>query len=468
ADMLGGVTPDGFPGPIYVSFGNETHMANEWADEKDPSSEYGRYFRDFVQAMSIKLNRSSYVLGHAAVNLSFPPGEIGEGWSSEEGPGDRAERFYSSVTGKGAGSFSGSRVLFSNPYELGSVPFPDDPGIPGTAYRAGTALNIPEHIDIDRHYNAQQGGSNSPNIWMEFGKRPGAPIGERQAFLEQAYATDKRDYKGLDPKFITPMLMSDIEKYIVVFKDESIGGGVAYIQCTDSSCGDEICAGGLASNNPPVPPLVVGDPGALDLPPICPSGNMSLKIKGTIKSSDDFAIQRNELTNETEFINRKNIPEDQWVNYTFTNNQPINGAIVAIYPSYAFSGSDAFGNTHEYSPGKLGGKLHSSTRVNFVRTKSDGNFEITATKTGTEVCDLGGWKQYLTVICPEKVNGTVKTIVKDLYAFPLNKTNGEVVLRDINVACDIDLTKNGRPKPPTSLEYVARDPNKFLACSDWG
>lgn len=207
-------------------------------------------------------------------------------------------------------------------------------------------------------------------------------------------------------------------------------------------------------------------------PGSCVVGQYKLTIKGTIKSSEVFAVTNNSMTGGTALILRSLIPQSEWANYSFTNNKPVNGAIVAVYPSYAFGGLDKFGNTHQYSPGKFEGMLHSTSPLvensDFVRTKSDGNYEIKASNTCKEVWDYGGWKQYLVVICPENDGGTVKTIVKDLYAFPLNKTNAEVDFGDINVACDADLSESGAPSPPPSLDYVVRDPNKFLACSNTG
>ena len=202
--------------------------------------------------------------------------------------------------------------------------------------------------------------------------------------------------------------------------------------------------------------------------PDCKAKQFSTSIKGTIKSSYDFAVVQDPTTNERKLISRFSIPQDQWTNYSFTNNQPVSGAIVAIYPSYAFKGTDRFGNTHENSPGKVGGLLRSVAAVNYKRVGPDGTFEITTSNTCDEVWQYGGWKQYLVVLCPEKVSGRVRTVVKDLYAFPLNKADAQVDMADINVACDADLTSYGKPSPPLSLEYVVRNPNEFLACSNTG
>jgi hypothetical protein len=201
--------------------------------------------------------------------------------------------------------------------------------------------------------------------------------------------------------------------------------------------------------------------------PACVPGDKSLVITGTIKASEDFAVSH-DSPGTTTLIRRSLIPQSQWADYAFVNNQPVSGAIVAIYPSYRFGGSDKFGNTHEYSPGKLGGNLYAETGANYVRTQSDGTFVITAASTCNEVWDYGGWKQYLVVMCPENNGGGVTTVVKDLYAFALTKSGGTVAFGDINVACDADLTVNGTPAPPQSLEYIVRDPTKFLACSDSG
>ncbi len=202
--------------------------------------------------------------------------------------------------------------------------------------------------------------------------------------------------------------------------------------------------------------------------PECTPKQYSLTIEGTVKSSNDFAVVKDAITDETSLINRHSIPEDQWVNYSFVSNQVVNGAIVAIYPSYAFKGSDSYGNVHEYSPGKVGGNLRAIGTINYDRVGPDGTFKLTTSNTCDEVWEHGGWKQYLVVMCPEKQGGSVKTIVKDLYAFPLNKTDAEVDLGDISVDCDADLTVNGRPVPPQSLEYLVRNPNDFLACSNSG
>ncbi len=503
ATMLNAVTPTGFPGPIYVSFGNETHMANEWDGATDPSPEYGDFFRTFASAMA---GNSNYVVGHGAVNLSFPPGEAGEGWSDEEGPGDRAERFYSSVAGKGAGSMSGSRVLFSNPYELGSVPFPDDPGIPGTAYRAGTILNIPEHIDIDRHYNSQQGGSNSPNIWMEFGLHPGQSISARKAFLENAYASyPDGNYKGLNPKAITPMLMSDVEaitpmlmsdveKYIVVYKD---AGGISYIQCAGTSCGDEICAGGSARNNPSTPPPVINElpnpenpTGADEEGPACVPGLSKLKIKGTLKSSRLFTY---DPVNPDKLIR---VPEQDAKNphrrdYPIVTNQKVAGAVVAVYKSQKVPDPPDLppGVKMVNFTGKKDGKIVGKAVPDF-RTKADGVFEIETFVTCEEVWDgaKDGWKQYLAIMCLDNPDGNgVRMMLKDLYSFHLRPgvTDAVLDLRDINIDCDVvpplsgvlgastsadgadvlAASSSSLLSAPDDLNYVFRDKDTFLACS---
>lgn len=478
ATMLNSVTPAGFPGPIYVSFGNETHMANEWDGATDPSPEYGDFFRTFASAMA---GNSNYVVGHAAANLSFPPGEVGEGWSTEEGPGDRAERFYSSVAGKGAGSFSGSRVLFSNPYELGSVPFPDDPGIPGTAYRAGTILNIPEHVDIDKYYNSQQGGSNTPNIWMEFGKHPGAPIGERQAFLEQAYAASQTGYRGLGPKSITPMLMSDVEKYIVVFKD---AGGVAYIQCSGTNCGDEICAGGLASNNPTTLPNVITGPieggGTPPVEPSCVDGKYQLTIKATIKSKNTYLYGGiDPLTNKpiyTPYVygTQSDAP--------MVNNLPVYHATIQVHNSVRESSVDTktgqpFTYTHPYNSGLLDGMLKQSYAS--VKSKADGTFTITATSKCTDVYRADwkgtGYEQFLSVSCPDEQNGKKSLYSKNNYGMilniPANDERGVINYGDIVVDCDPDpeakfgsfAVNSGINEGGT--KYMQRNRDVYMACT---
>lgn len=197
--------------------------------------------------------------------------------------------------------------------------------------------------------------------------------------------------------------------------------------------------------------------------PSCTAGEYNLTIKGTVKSSEVFATVEDRTSGKTTLINRNSIPRDQWVNYSFINNQPVKGAVVAIYPSYAFTGGDNYGNQVAFSPGKMGGKLHTN-KINYKKVGSDGNFELTTTNTCDEVWQYGGWKQYLVVMCPEKRNGVTTPVVKDLYAFPLNKTNGEVTLTDIDVPCDADLSGVGSVLVPPDLEYMVRDPKNFLAC----
>lgn len=451
AAMLNSVNPAsyGIPTPVYVSFGNETHMSNEWGGESDPSSEYGDSFRTFVAAMS---GNGNYVVGHAAVNLSFPPCETDEGCSDGKDDGDKAERFYSSVAGKGAGNFSGSGVLFSNPYELGNVPFPDDPGIPGTAYRANTTLNIPEHIDIDRHYNGQQGGSNSTNIWMEFGKHPGLAISERQVFLEDAYSNFRDgNYKGLGPKFITPMLMDEVGKYIVIFKKNQ---GVSYIPCGGVSCGDEICAGGSARNNPSTTPPVLS--GSLDdsgdqysSEQGCVPGQYELTIKGTIKSKGEY------IYGGIDPVTGKG----RYTPYTYgtqtdapiVNNVPVKGAVIQVHNSYRDSSQDTRSGLeqtimHDYNSGLLDGMIRQS--YSHVKTGSDGKFVITARSSCDDVYRSNwkgaGYEQFFTVSCPDKPAGATSAglYAKETFGMILNLKQGEdgsiINYPDIVVDCGVD------------------------------
>jgi len=212
----------------------------------------------------------------------------------------------------------------------------------------------------------------------------------------------------------------------------------------------------------------VGSPHEQAPPPGCTPNEYSLTVKGTIKSSYDFAVIDDAMTSERNLVWVYDLDESQRNSYPITNNQPVNGAIVAIYPSYAFEGGDPFGQTVEYSTGKVGGMLRTNSGVNKVRVGPDGTFKITTTNTCDEVWNYGGWEQYLAVICPEKqADGTVKAVVSDLYAFALNKAGAEVDFSDINVPCRADLARNA-VAVPQSLSYVARDPNKFLACSNAG
>ncbi|HAZ29246.1 TPA: hypothetical protein DCY43_00625 [candidate division WWE3 bacterium] len=206
-------------------------------------------------------------------------------------------------------------------------------------------------------------------------------------------------------------------------------------------------------------------PGGQTPRPPCNPNEYNLTIKGTIKSSYDFALVKG-ADGKAVYINRKDVPESDWVNYAFVNNVPINGAIAAIYPSYNFGGSDKFGNSHEYSPGMKGGMLYSERDVNQVRTGVDGNFELETTNTCDEVWQYNGWKQYLVIMCPGDTGSGVKPIVRDLYAFPLVKKNGEVYMGDIDVPCEPDLSKYGVVSVPKDLEYMVRRPDTFLACSD--
>lgn len=198
--------------------------------------------------------------------------------------------------------------------------------------------------------------------------------------------------------------------------------------------------------------------------PACHPNEFNLDIKGTIKSSYEFALIKDELGNTT-YVKKADLDETLWPLHTFVNNVTINGAIVAIYPSYAFKGSDPFGNTQTYTPGTKGGMLY-STAVKHVVTDKDGNFELSTTNTCDEVWQYSGWKQYLVVMCPQNTANGVYPVVRDLYAFPLNKTKGEIYLGDINVACDNDLSGFGVVNPPPDLEYVVRKPDVFLACSN--
>ena len=203
-------------------------------------------------------------------------------------------------------------------------------------------------------------------------------------------------------------------------------------------------------------------PGGQTPRPPCNPNEYNLTIKGTIKSSYDFALVKG-ADGKAVYINRKDVPESDWVNYAFVNNVPINGAIAAIYPSYNFGGSDKFGNSHEYSPGMKGGMLYSERDVNQVRTGVDGNFELETTNTCDEVWQYNGWKQYLVIMCPGDTGSGVKPIVRDLYAFPLVKKNGEVYMGDIDVPCEPDLSKYGVVSVPKDLEYMVRRPDTFLA-----
>lgn len=483
ANMLkAAVIPDKIPKPIYVSFGNEPHMANEWDCMSDPSPDYGEAFRRFAALMA---GDSRYVVGHGAVNLSFPPGEEGEvGWpiGTTEGPGDRAERFYSSVAGKGAGSLSASKVLFSNPYELtppysNPIAFPDDPGIPGNNYGVGEVLSIPNHIRIDRHYNSRQGGANTPNIWMEFGAAPWATLQQRMDFLADAYRRyQSGDYAGLGPKAITPMLI-EAQKNIVIYKK---GYGPVYVGCDPESrnCGDEICNGGSARNNPPVPPTVsdtivdVANPtGADEEGPPCNPGSIKLKIKGTIKSTRLFTkdpLDPDKYIRVPDQASTNPNPRD----YPIFTNLKVGGAVVAVYssqktpnPSGPLPPGVKMLNFTGKKDGKIVGKLKEE------RTEANGLFEIETSLTCEEVWDgiKDGWKQYLAVFCPDNPDGAGgRLMLKDLYAIhlrPADGTNPELDFRDINVDCDSNTGIHGVFSAPNSLNYVVRNREQFLACS---
>lgn len=229
AGVLNAVNPAtfGFPGPIYVAFGNEQHMADEWGGMSDPSGDYGQAYRAFAGAVT----NNNYIIGHGAINLSYPPGA----------PGDTAAEFYNN-----ARPFTRQGALFSNPYELETCP---TAGCPVPYPGNGSPLGIVNHVNIDVGLNSNAGATSSPNLWTEFGLHPGDTLQNRKDYLQAEYSFDKRTYRATKfPDAITPMLIygpTSRDRIIIVFKDNGV---VDYsIDCAQIDCGPEMVNGGSIS-----------------------------------------------------------------------------------------------------------------------------------------------------------------------------------------------------------------------------
>lgn len=466
AEILRSVAPTGFPGKIYVSFGNETHMPNEWGGIPGTSEDYWNAFKVFSNEMQ-KPGGQNYIIGHAGVNLSYPSQ-------------DTAEYFYN--VGRDLGYGSLSKVLFSNPYDLtyGGVSI----SFNGTRCGGSQPLNILNHTNIDRCYDSGIGGKTNPNVFMEFGAWPELRITpdpgnssapSRMKFLEDAYRLYPGGvFSGMSPlpQHITPMLMEGSMKYIVVFKE---GGGVAYIECGGSSyCGSEICNGGLASIEPPPDlkkyALGGGNPsGADELPPDCTPNESSITIKGTLKTT---RLLTQDPMNPSGFIRVSSQSSDNPDprSYPVTTNQKVAGAVVALYTSHKVE-------TPPHVPPRMNVLNSTGTKdgniqglITQVRTKADGMFEIKSSVSCSEAWDGAhdGWKQYLAILCPDNPDGKGNRLVlKDLYSYHLRDNSPDVTLdlRDINIDCDADTSPYGFFSAPPDLTYVVRNREQFLACS---